>query len=75
MNKEFDMFENLKFKLQSIMDDIMTKHYKIAQDMLNTLIFIETNSIDQKHPGEPSFFQLLPDFINSHHRISKFFLY
>lgn len=52
MNKEFDMFENLKFKLQTIMDDIMTQHYKKTQDMINSLIYIETNSIDQKHPGK-----------------------
>lgn len=34
------------------MDDIMQIHYKRAQDMVNNLIFVEANSIDQKHPGE-----------------------
>lgn len=33
------------------MDDIMQVHYKRAQDMVSNLIFVEANSIDQKHPG------------------------
>ena len=29
----------------------MQVHYKRAQDMVSNLIFVEANSIDQKHPG------------------------
>jgi hypothetical protein len=34
------------------MDEIMQTHYKRAQDMVNNIIFVEANSIDQKHPGD-----------------------
>ena len=29
----------------------MQVHYKKTQAMVNNLIFVEANSIDQKHPG------------------------
>lgn len=50
-NKEFELFEQLRAKVQTTMDEIMQVHYKQSRDMVNNLIFVEANSIDQKHPG------------------------
>lgn len=55
-NKEFELFQNLKFKIQSIMDDIMQNYYKKTQEMVNQYIYIEANSIDQKHKGTQNYF-------------------
>ena len=50
-NKEFELFENLRMKIQTTMDDLMSRHYVNAREMINTLIRIESHSIDQKHIG------------------------
>lgn len=50
-NKEFELFENLRMKIQGTMDDLMSKHYIVTRNMINSLIRIESNSIDQKHIG------------------------
>jgi dynamin 1-like protein len=50
-HKEFELFENLRMKIQGTMDDLMSKHYIVTRNMINSLIRIESNSIDQKHIG------------------------